>query len=181
MLGPVFNLDQFLTFKNYAFLFLFFLKPLFIVFSANLQILKKHKKEKNTICEHTCANCSCQNVPFFYIFHLGFSEFQMFGEMFLIGSQSSKNNKTPKQQKYKNSNNMKTRCNFKTKQDNNQKNKNKRTSCNKNKQNKNKSKNQNWHEKQEGRRENITRVGGTTDFSIRNRERKAKKNTKRRV
>ena len=29
-----------------------------------MQISKKHKNEKDTICEHTCANCSCQSVLF---------------------------------------------------------------------------------------------------------------------
>ena len=53
ILGPVFNLylDQFLTYKICYFVcfFLFFFvaeTPIFIVFSAKMQNLKKHKKEK---------------------------------------------------------------------------------------------------------------------------------------
>ena len=49
--------------------------PVFIVFSAKLQNLMKHKKETktSTICEQTCANCSCQKVRlFFCIFHFCF-------------------------------------------------------------------------------------------------------------
>ena len=49
ILGPVFNLylDQFLTYKISFFLFFFGTEtPIFIVFSAKLPNLKKHKKEK---------------------------------------------------------------------------------------------------------------------------------------
>ena len=53
ILGPVFNLylDQFLAYKMcYLFCFVLFLflaeTPIFIVFSAKMQNLKKHKKEK---------------------------------------------------------------------------------------------------------------------------------------
>ena len=51
ILGPVFNLylDQFLTYKICYFLFFLFFgaeTPIFIVFSAKMQNLKKHKKEK---------------------------------------------------------------------------------------------------------------------------------------
>ena len=50
--------------------------PIFIVFSAKMQKLKKHKQEKkNTICENNCANCSCQNVRFFSAFFI-FAVFQ---------------------------------------------------------------------------------------------------------
>ena len=51
ILGPVFNLYlyQFLTYKFCYFFCLFFVwaeTPIFIVFSAKMQNLKKHKKEK---------------------------------------------------------------------------------------------------------------------------------------
>ena len=70
ILGPVFNasLVQFLT---------CWLKPYFYsVFSKNAKSKETHKR-KNTICEHTCANCSCQNVLFsaFFIF-CNFQNFQ---------------------------------------------------------------------------------------------------------
>ena len=95
ILGPVFNfnLDQFLTLARILFFFWFLgaETPISIVFSANMQNIKKHKKEKkkNTICEHTCANCSCQNVRFFFLHFsfLMFLEFPCFSEIFLIGFQ----------------------------------------------------------------------------------------------
>ena len=50
ILGPVFNLylDQFLTYKICYFVCFLFLAetPIFIVLSAKMQNLKKHKKEK---------------------------------------------------------------------------------------------------------------------------------------
>ena len=51
MLGPVFNfnLDQFLTLDSFRFL----LKPLFLLFSAKMQNLKKHKK-KHYLWTHLC-------------------------------------------------------------------------------------------------------------------------------
>ena len=57
--------------------FLFFgLKPLFLMCFGNRTAIFKDtpkKKKKDTICEHSCANCSCQNVLVFCIFHfLGF-------------------------------------------------------------------------------------------------------------
>ena len=113
MLGPVLNLylDQFLTYKIcYFFLFVFvFLAetPIFIVFSARIQNLKKHKKEKkkkhtHTICEHNCANCSCSSVLFFCIFHICcFFSISVFLKMFLFGFPKSKKYKNPKQAKQK--------------------------------------------------------------------------------
>ena len=75
ILGPVFNfnLDQFLTLE---FCYFFFFwggggaeTPIFIVFSAkNAKLKETQKTKKDTICEHTCANCSCQNVRFFSAF-----------------------------------------------------------------------------------------------------------------
>ena len=87
------------------------LKPhIFIVFSAKMQNLKNTKKKKNTICEHNCANSSCQNVRFFCIFYFCcFSNFH-FSEMFLTGFQKSKQNKIAKQEEPKNNNNQKTSC-----------------------------------------------------------------------
>ena len=72
-----------------------------------MQNLKKHKKEKtDTICEHTCANCSCQNVLFLCIFHFWvFCTFQFFSEMFLIGIKKRtkyESNKNQKQQEEEN-------------------------------------------------------------------------------
>ena len=52
--------------------------PIFIVFSAKhanfKETQKRKKKKKNTICEHTRASCSCQNVRFlcFCIFQFCF-------------------------------------------------------------------------------------------------------------
>ena len=66
-----------------------------------MQNLKKHKKEKNdTICEHTYANCSCQNVHFF-CFILFFLQFPKCSEMFFDRFQKIKNNNISKQQKQK--------------------------------------------------------------------------------
>ena len=103
ILGPVFNasLDQFLTLGFlFFFVFFFFLgggaeTPIFIVFSAkNAKFKETQKRKKDTICEHTCANCSCQNVLFLCIFHFWvFCNFQFFQRCFLIGSQNSKNYK----------------------------------------------------------------------------------------
>ena len=60
ILGPVFNasLDQFLTrfFVFFVFFSFFFVEtPIFIVFSAKMQNLKKHKKEKrHYLWAHLC-------------------------------------------------------------------------------------------------------------------------------
>ena len=99
ILGPVFNasLDQFLT-LGFLFFFVFFFffllaeTPIFIVFSAkNAKFKETQKRKKDTICKHTCANCSCQNVLFLCIFHFWvFLQFPIFQRCFLIGSQNSK-------------------------------------------------------------------------------------------
>ena len=48
-----------------------------------MQNLKTRQKEKkDTICEHTCANCSFQNVRFSSFFIFGVSECPTFQEMF---------------------------------------------------------------------------------------------------
>ena len=106
ILGPMFNfnLDQFLTLE-FCYFFCFFRAetPIFIVFSAKTAKLKETQKtKKDTICERTCANCSCQNVRFFCIFDFCcFWNFHVFSEMFLIGFPKSKNTKKTKQAKQK--------------------------------------------------------------------------------
>ena len=82
ILGPIFkfDLDQFLTLKMCHFCFCFRVETtIAIVFSANHA---NFQDTKHTICEHTCANCSCPNVCFCCIFHLGISDFPNFWEMF---------------------------------------------------------------------------------------------------
>ena len=78
-----------------------------------MQTLKKHKKKKkNTICEHACANWSCQNVRFFFcMFNVcRFSNFH-FSEMFLRGCPKIKEKqKYESNKKINNSNNNKIRC-----------------------------------------------------------------------
>ena len=67
-----------------------------------MQNLAKHKKKKDTICEHTCANCSCQNVSFFQ--HFSFSlifEFPFFRDVFWEVAKNQKKQKIWKQQKQK--------------------------------------------------------------------------------
>ena len=105
MLGPIFNfnLDQFLTLEFSFFFFCFgggggCWNLYFYCVSAKMQHWKKHKKKKCTICEHTCANCFCQNVYFSAFFIFVVFELHVFWEMFLIGSQKS-SNKIWKQQK----------------------------------------------------------------------------------
>ena len=74
MLGPVFKHNMFCIFA-------LLLKPLCLYcFQQNMQLLKTRK---DTICEHTCANCSCENVRFFFIFHGGFRNFQFSEKRFL--------------------------------------------------------------------------------------------------
>ena len=108
IVGPLFNfnLDHFLTLEFCCF-FLFFLfffgwNPYFYsVFNKKCKIERNTKKKKNTICEHNCANSSCQNVRFFLFFFFIFAVFpiSIFSEMFLTGFQKSKkNNKIAKQE-----------------------------------------------------------------------------------
>ena len=136
--------------------------PILQCFSKNANFKKKHKKEKkDTICEHTCANCSCQNVLFSAFFIFGFfCNLQNFQRCFLIGSQNSNNYKIWKQRS-KHNNNKRTRYKarinqpwwFKAKQDNKQKNKSKITSWTKTQtKQKEKAKTRNRNEKQEGRK-----------------------------
>ena len=79
ILGPVFNLylEQLLRFEICHFLFLTE-TTILKVLSAKHAKSKDAQNRRNTICEHTSANCSCQNVHFFCIFHVGFSEFPKF-------------------------------------------------------------------------------------------------------
>ena len=108
IIGPVFNasLDQFLTLGFlffFVFFFFFFLAetPIFIVFSAkNAKFKETQKKKKDTICEHNCANCSCENVLFFVHFSfLLFFQYPFFLMMFLNGFPKSKNTKKNKASK----------------------------------------------------------------------------------
>ena len=113
-LGPVFYAGFFVFLVLVS--FLFWLKPpIFIVFSA--KNAKFQEKKKDTICEHNCANCSCQNVRFFSAFFI-FANFgiSIYSEMFLIGFPKSKNYKIPKQEKENKNNNKKTRCKTETNQ-----------------------------------------------------------------
>ena len=132
ILGPVFN------FRNLFFLYFFgggsWNFYFYSVFSK-IAKLKETQKQKDTICEHTCANCSCQNVRFvLHVSVLLFFDLPCIWEMFLIGSQ-----KLWKQQKQKQQQQQKIRCKvkpnlrlwLKIKQDNKQENKNKRNFWNK--------------------------------------------------
>ena len=124
ILGPVFNLylDQFLTYKICYFFcfFLFFFwaeTPIFIVFSAkNAKFKETQKRKKDTICEHNCANCSCQSVRFFCIFHFCcFFNFRFFLKMFLFGFPKSKKQKNQRKQNKKQEQKEDKRCKAKTK------------------------------------------------------------------
>ena len=134
ILGPIFNfyLDQFLTYKFVDFLFFFFFggaeTPILIVFSAkNAKFKETQKNKKDTICEHNCANCSCQSALFFCIFHFCcFLNFR-FLKMFLFGfPKSTHTKKNQSKQNKKQEQTEDKRCKaktneilwFKTKQDN---------------------------------------------------------------
>ena len=143
------------------FSFLFGWNPYFIVFAANNAKFKETQKRKqNTICEHTCANCSCQNVLFCAFFFFVVLQFPIFQRCFLIGSQNSKIYKIWKQHKEKQQQqetrykaNINQTWWFKTKQDNKQKNKNKITSWTKKQtKQKEKARTRNRNEKPEGRK-----------------------------
>ena len=122
MLGPVFNLylDQVFTYVVNVFLFFFVVflgcNPIFIVFSAKTcKIERNTKKEKDTICEHNCANCSCQNVRlfFFCIFHFSVFSISIFWCFWLI-SQKSKIPKNQSKQNKKQEQKETKRCKAKT-------------------------------------------------------------------
>ena len=81
MLGPVFILTQpWGPVFNTLFLVFFFLgggglkPPILQCFQQSMQILKKDKNKRKTICEHTCANRSCQNFLFCFL-HFSFCFF----------------------------------------------------------------------------------------------------------
>ena len=102
ILGPIFNLylEQFLTHMNLL-LVVFAEAPIFIVFSAQqCEIFKEtQQRKKDTICEHNCANCSCQNVRICLHFSfLLFLEFPFFRDVF---DEVSKNQKITKYQSKK--------------------------------------------------------------------------------
>ena len=105
ILGPVFNmyLDQFLTYKMcYLFLFFWAETPNFIVFSAKMQKIKKHKKEKKTLSVNTIVLTALVKMSvFFCIFHFCCLCNSMFSEMFLKSFQKSKHNKIGKQEEQK--------------------------------------------------------------------------------
>ena len=100
-----------------------------IGFSAKMQILKTRHKRKHAICEHTCANCSCQNVCFFLIIHFwGVRNFQNL-ERFFDSSPNSRNTRCQRKTNPKTTRKqdaIKRKSNhviYQTKQDNKQNNK----------------------------------------------------------
>ena len=107
-----------------------------------MQNLKTHKNKLNTICEHTCPNCSCQVSVFADFLMFGVFGTSIIWEIVLIGGQKFKNNKyQSKQKQQQQENNMQSKkynVLTQTEQENKQKYKSKWTSWNKNKQNKNK-------------------------------------------
>ena len=130
IIGPLFNfnLDHFFGILLF---FVFAETPIFIVFSTkNAKLKDTQKRNKDTICEHNCANSFCQNVRFFCfcIFHFCcVSNVHFFiRDVLWQVSKNQKNNKIAKQEEQKNNNNQKTRCKakrnemlwFKTTQDN---------------------------------------------------------------
>ena len=53
------------------------------MFSAkNAKFKETQKRKKDTICEHNCANCFCQNVRFFCIFIFAVFQYPFLSEMF---------------------------------------------------------------------------------------------------
>ena len=100
-------LDQFLTytwtiFNTFSFLILPCLAEItiFIAFSAKLKIKRQTKKSKETLFVNTPVLTALVKMSgFLHFSFLGFSEFPSYWEMFLTSSQTSKNNKIPKQNK----------------------------------------------------------------------------------
>ena len=89
ILGPIFNfnLDQFLTLEFCYFFSLFcFLggaeTHFYSVFRKNAKLKETQKTKKDTICGHTCANCSCQNVRFSAFDFCCFWNFHVFQRCF---------------------------------------------------------------------------------------------------
>ena len=79
------SLDQFLT---HCFFGVFVETLIFIVFfNKNAKFRETQKGKTNTICEHICANCYCQNVPFSAFFIFVFWQFPNVQRCSLIGSQ----------------------------------------------------------------------------------------------
>ena len=76
--------------------------PIFIVLCAKHAKFKEtQKSKKDTICEHTCPNCSCQSVRFFlHLSFLLFLEFPFFSEMLF--------DRSPKIKKYESNKKLKT-------------------------------------------------------------------------
>ena len=94
ILGPVFNasLDQFFTLGFLLFFFVFFVfgwNPYFYsVFSKHAKFKETQKRKKETICEHNCANCSCQNVRFSAFFIFAIFGISTFSEIFWLVSKN---------------------------------------------------------------------------------------------
>ena len=100
ILGPAFkfnNLDQFLTLEFCCIFccFCYFLAeaPIFIVFSAKMQNLNKHKKENTLFVNTPVLTVLVKMSAFSAFFIFAILEFPCFSEMFLIGFQKLKNNK----------------------------------------------------------------------------------------
>ena len=111
-IGPVFNARNE---SFFVYFLLFFKNPL--LSAGRMRFSKKNKKKtmrkKDTICEHNCANCSCQSVRFFCIFDFCcFFNFRFFEDV-LFGFPKSKNTKQSKQNKKQEQKEDK-RCNAKT-------------------------------------------------------------------
>ena len=168
IIGPLFNfnLAHFLTLE-FCYLFIFFLAetPIFIVFSAkNAKLKETQKRNKDTICEHNCANSFCQNVRFCAFFIFAVFPVSIFSEMFfdwfpkIKKQQNSKARRTKKQQQPENKMQSKKTWNIMIQNNTRQqaekkkKNKNKRTSWNK-KANTTKRKSKNQKENMKNRKE----------------------------
>ena len=118
------------------------------MFSAkNAKFKETQKKKKDTICEHNCANCSCENVLFLCIFHFCcFFNIRFFDDVFEWFPKIKKTKKKQSKQNIKQEQKEDKRCKaktnerlwFKTKQDNKQNNKKKNNLEEESKQNKNK-------------------------------------------
>ena len=65
--------------------------------------MKETQKKKDTICEHTCANCSCQNVRFFSAFFI----FAVFETSMFFRDVSDRFPKVKKHNKYESNKNKK--------------------------------------------------------------------------
>ena len=112
ILGPVFNvyLDQLLTYK----FFFVFETPFYSVFSKHAKFKETQKKKKDTICEHNCANCSCQSVRFSAFLIFAVFSISVFIEDVLFGFPKSKIQKKQSKQTKKQEQKEDKRCKAKT-------------------------------------------------------------------